>query len=193
MVGDQHLDQLLAKLASGDQDAATKLFERYVERLVGLARGRLQAGLRAKVDAEDVVQSVFKSFFRAQGKGQFAFDDWSGLWGLLVTMTVRKCGRRAAEFYAARRDVRREGHRRNADEDQGDFEVADPEPTGAEAALLTELVEQLMSELDARDQQVLTLRLQGYTVPEISQQIGRTERTVQRILERIKDRLQREG
>ncbi len=186
-------DELLAQLKSGDQGAAAEIFERYAARLIALARGRLQTRLRSKVDAEDIVQSVFKSFFFAQGRDKFGFDEWGDLWGLLVTMTVRKCGRRAKEFLAARRDVRREGRRRlGADEDLGDFDVADPQPTADEAAVLTELIEKLMCELDSREQQVFTLRLQGYTVAEIAKQIDRTERTVQRILERIEDRLQRE-
>jgi RNA polymerase sigma-70 factor, ECF subfamily len=194
MADDPSIEELLAQLESGDQGAATKVFERYAERLVALARGRFQARLRSKVDAEDIVQSVFKSFFRAQGKGQFEFDDWGGLWRLLVTMTVRKCGRRAEEFYAARRDVGRERHDRGSAEDRRpELEVAAPDPTPDEAVALTELVERLISSLDDRGQQVFTLRLQGYTIPEISQQIGRTERTVHRTLDQIKQRLQRYG
>jgi hypothetical protein len=55
MVDDPSFDELLAQLESGDQGAATKVFERYAERLVALARGRLKASLRSKVDAEDIV------------------------------------------------------------------------------------------------------------------------------------------
>ena len=58
------------------------------------------------------------------------------------------------------------------------------------AAMLAELVEQLMTPLDERDRQVLTLRLQGHQIEEISSLVGCTERTVRRVLGRIKQRLQ---
>lgn len=71
-----------------------------------LARGRLYPQILQRIDPEDVTQSVFRSFFQRQKAGQFTLRDWGALWGLLVTMTIRKCGRRADEFYAARRDKR---------------------------------------------------------------------------------------
>ena len=56
-------EELMRRLQSGDQDAAFKIFQDYSGRLAGLARTRLQGALAAKVDPEDVLQSVFRSFF----------------------------------------------------------------------------------------------------------------------------------
>jgi RNA polymerase sigma-70 factor (ECF subfamily) len=185
-------EELISRLAQRSQGAATEVFERFAERLIELARARLGPRLRQKMDPDDIVQSVFKSFFRRQGAGQFDFEGWGGLWGLLVTLTVRKCGRRAEEFYAARRDVRREVRPVGSlDGSMTPTDTPTNEPTPEEAAILTELVEQLMSSLDQRGREVLTLRLQGYSVAEIGDRIGRTQRTVQRTLEQIKARLER--
>ena len=179
----------LRQLTDGGQSASAEVFARFAERLILLARSRLSAQLLQKMDPEDVVQSVFRSFFRRQGAGQFDFDNWGGLWGLLVTMTIRKCGRRADKFFAARRDIRREippvG---SLDDSIRPIDMPANEPTPAEAATLADFVEQLMGSLDERGR---TLRLQGCSVAEIGDQIGRTSRTVQRILDRISTRLKR--
>jgi DNA-directed RNA polymerase specialized sigma24 family protein len=48
-----------------------------------------------------------------------------------------------------------------------------------------------MDRLTAREREVVTLRLQGYSVPEIAGRVGRTERTVERALERARYHLER--
>jgi RNA polymerase sigma-70 factor (ECF subfamily) len=167
------------------------VFRRFANRLVGLARARLAPRIRPKADPEDVAQSALKSFFLRHAEAPFELDGWDGLWSLLVVITVRKCGRRAAKLRAARRDIDREVP---PPADSGPaWEVADPEPTPDEAVVLAETVEQLMAALpDPAERQALQLRLQGYTVPEISDQVKLSERTVHRVLARVKQRLQRQ-
>src|SRR3954464_3897514 len=64
-------EALVDRLRAGDAEAAAEVFHRYVGQLVGLASGRLAGLLRAQADPEDVVQSVFRSFFTRQQQGQF--------------------------------------------------------------------------------------------------------------------------
>jgi RNA polymerase sigma-70 factor (ECF subfamily) len=52
------------------------------------------------------------------------------------------------------------------------------EPTPLEAAVLSETVGQLLAGLDEEERPVLELSLQGYTTREISERLGRAERTV---------------
>jgi RNA polymerase sigma-70 factor, ECF subfamily len=85
---------VMSRLQGSDPDAAVRVFERYWQRLLALARSRLDARLQAKLDPEDITQSVFKSFFRRQADGQFNLTDWDSLWSLLVVITLRKCGHR---------------------------------------------------------------------------------------------------
>ncbi len=192
MAEPESFQDLLLRLDNGDDSAAAQVFGRFAARLAALAGNHLNKRLLQKVDPEDVVQSAFRSFFCGQRAGKFKIDDWGGLWGLLVTITLRKCGRRAEEFYAARRDVRREGGTWIDESGSGaDFQIAAPDPSPSEAAALAELLEQTADGLDARGQEIFALRLEGYTVPEISARIGRTERTVHRILDRIKRSLGR--
>ena len=68
-----------------------------------------------------------------------------------------------------------------------------PLPTNYdEAAALIELVEEVVAPLDERGRTIVRLRLQDYSIEEIAQQVDRTERTVRRILDRVKLLLQRQ-
>ncbi len=183
--------ELLARLRSGDQDAARQVFQRFASRLVGLARARLDARLRAKVDPEDVMQSVLKSFFVRTAAGQFDLADWDGLWSLLTVITLRKCGHKVEHFQAACRDVRREEPPPAGDDSAASWEAIAREPTPEEAAGLTDTVEGLLRGLDEADRRIVELALQGHSVPEISAQAGVSERTAYRRLEFIKARLRR--
>src|SRR5689334_17158468 len=83
-------------------------FDRFTRRLVGLARRQLGDLLRHKVDPEDVVQSVYKSFLLRYGAEMLAGQDEEGLWALLARITLRKCADRARYHRAGRRDSARE-------------------------------------------------------------------------------------
>src|SRR5260370_37250353 len=109
MPGHPSFDDLMAHLRDGRNDAAALVFQRFANRLIVLARKQLDSKVLQKVDPEDVMQSVFRSFLVRNAAGQLGeFDTWDNLWAILVVMTRRKCGRRTDYFHAARRDVRRE-------------------------------------------------------------------------------------
>jgi RNA polymerase sigma-70 factor (ECF subfamily) len=191
MSADDSFAELIAQLRAGDETAASLIFHHFARRLIALARSRLDGRLRQKEDPEDVVQSVFRSFFARTAEEEYQLESWDGLWGLLALITVRKCGRRVAHFRAARRDVGREARAADAVEDpRAEWEALARDPTPVEAAMLADAVEQLLADLSPRDRQIATLSLEGRTVPEISAQVGCTERTVYRVLERIRQHLE---
>jgi len=101
-------DVLLTRLQAGDPDPAAAVFGRYAHRLIALARVLLSGQLRQKVDPEDVLQSVFRTFFRRQASGEFELHDWDGMWALLSVITLRKCGHQAEHYLAMCRDLKRE-------------------------------------------------------------------------------------
>ena len=190
MTQNQSFADVMARLQAGDRGAAADVFNRFANRLIALARSRLGAPMRQKIDPEDVLQSVFKSFFARQADGQVQANSWDSLWGMLVVITVRKCGRRVSYYRAARRDVRREVAADARPDGSDGFAVTADEPTPEEAAMLAETVEQLMGSLEGRQRQILALTLQGCDVAEVSAEVGCTERTVYRVLERVKEWLQ---
>jgi RNA polymerase sigma-70 factor (ECF subfamily) len=183
--------EFLTRLRDRDAAAACELFQRFARRLIALARGRVGAGLRHKVDPEEVVQSAYKSFFHRYGAGNVQAISWDSLWGLLTLITVRKCAERVAYHRAERRDAARERPAPPGDEGAPWPEPLGREPTPVEAAELTETVERLFAQLDADERPVLELSLQGYTTREISERLGRAERTVRLLREGVRKRLQR--
>src|SRR5262249_25659743 len=98
---------LLRRLAAGSESAARSLYARYVARLRALARARLATGVTARVDPEDIVQSVLRRFSRAARRGNYDAPAATDLWDLLLVITLNKI--RSEETYqrAAKRDVRR--------------------------------------------------------------------------------------
>src|SRR5262245_49230343 len=99
---------------SGDQDAARQLFDRYAEQLVALARKRISQRLASRIDAEDIVQSVFRTFFHRAREGQFHFADPDDVCKLLARITVHKTFRQIAYHRRAKRDA---GHEAAQGED----------------------------------------------------------------------------
>jgi RNA polymerase sigma-70 factor (ECF subfamily) len=188
--------EFLARLHSRDDAAAQELFGRFAHQLIALALRHLDTGLRQRVDPEDVVQSVYKSFFARYGDGDLDVVNWNSLWGLLTVITVRKCAERAAYHRAKCRDPGREVSPPRGEEAAPWLEPLGREPTPSEAAVLNETVEQLFAGLDEEERPVLELSLQGYTTREISERLGRAERTVRLLREGIRhrlERMQREG
>ncbi|MBI3468610.1 MAG: hypothetical protein HY000_36880, partial [Planctomycetes bacterium] len=97
--------ELLRRYAHGDERAAEEIFQRYVSRLVRLARSRLSTKLAARLDAEDVVMSAYRSFFVRARRGQFTWERSGDLWRLLVEITLHKLYRQVDRHRAARRSV----------------------------------------------------------------------------------------
>jgi len=173
-----------AAIACGTEPRA--VFDRYCRRLIGLARFHLGGRLRRKVDPEDVVQSAFKSLLLRYGGATLPQEGWEGLWGLLTLITIRKCADRAHYHEADCRDLHREAGSASL------WRVAaDRDPTPEEAVVLAETVEELLSGLRGDERTIVELSLQGYSTQEISEQIGRAERTVRRLREQVRKQLEK--
>jgi hypothetical protein len=193
---ERSFEVLLEALRHKDEDAWKAVMRRYTERLIWMARQRLDSRLRPKLSGEDVVQSVYRTFLRRHKEKPFALGSWDQLWGLLVTLTVRKCYHWWDYYAAQRRDLAREvplppgaGGSSSA---EGGPEPSDRDPTPAEAALLVEMVEETLRGLSARQRDIVRRGLLGDPDPEIAAQVGRTEYTVAQLRTEYAARLQGE-
>jgi RNA polymerase sigma-70 factor (ECF subfamily) len=175
---------LVRRLRGGSEDAATQLYTRYAKRLRALARANTSAQLARRVDAEDIVQSVFRIFFAGASKGLYDVPAGDDLWKLLLVIALNKI-RGASVFHnAAKRDVRV----------TADLERLEPtaEPENEEeftANFLRLVVNDTLERLPPAERRMLELRMDGYDVTEIAARVSRSKRTVERTLQQARTRL----
>jgi RNA polymerase sigma-70 factor (ECF subfamily) len=188
---DDPFDVLMARLRDGDEDASAVVFRRFVGKLVVLAGSQFGTGMRERADVEGVIQSVYRSFFWRQGRGEFDLADWDALWGLLVVIALRKCSKRRQYLRARVRDPRREVATMAGQGSSLGWEPIDREPTPLEALALAETVEGLLRDLEDSDRAMAQRFLQGCTAEEIAGELECSERTARRLRTRLKARLRR--
>lgn len=185
-------DDLIDRCRGGDEDAAKTLFDAYVERLLPLARRRISQRLSSRVDAEDIVQSVFRTFFARLKDDRFEIANQDDLFRLLVRITVHKTLRQIAHHKAAKRDPSQELGQSDSAHEQL-LQLLASEPTPEATVSFLDQLEHFMSHLPEADRQILQLRMEGYSTEEIAQKIGSYDRKIRRVLERIRDVAQQEG
>lgn len=187
---DDKNDAWLAKLLDGDARTVEQFWDEYGERLNRLAERYLSPRLSRRVGADDVVQSVCRTFFRRAREGQFELSDAEALWRLLCVITLTKC-RMTARFHSrGRRGLDREQPLEAAPGDSiGPGEAVDGGPPPDQAAELDDELKRLLSALDPEEQQVVDLKLQEHTNEEIAAEMGCSERTIRRVLARVQSRL----
>ncbi len=177
-----HTDRsLLVLVRGGDEDAATTLYQRYARRVFGLVESQLGERLRSSTEPEDLVQSVFKSMFRGVQAGHYDAPPGTTLWNLLAVIAVHKLRSKAVHHRAQRRDIARNvpleklGEGVSVDQSSVEF--------------LEITVRETLELLRPLDREILSLRIQRYTVDEISEKSGRSRRTVERSLQRSREQL----
>jgi DNA-directed RNA polymerase specialized sigma24 family protein/tRNA A-37 threonylcarbamoyl transferase component Bud32 len=177
--------ELVDRYRRDDPAAAEELYGRYAERLIRLARARLSPALAARVDAEDVALSAWRSFFElARGEG-IVLRESGDLWRLLARITVRKVCRSARRQRAGCRSVERE----EPLGEEGEVLASGPSP--ADVAELADELRCVLAPLDAVRRRIVELRLQGHEAEEIAALVGRSARTVRRVLAWLGEELQR--
>lgn len=181
------------QLAAGDDQAFRKLWERYFDGLLVVARKKLGNAPRRSFDEEDIALSVFECLRNGAADGRFAeMRDRTDLWKLLVTITQQKAIDR----------IRREtAQKRGGGMTRGESAWGDPadgraglqsfmqnEPTPDHLVACEEEKNELLSNLrDDSLRRVAVLRLNGHTNAEIAEMLGVTSRTVERKLSLIRN------
>ncbi len=186
------VSQWIDGLKEGDDADIGRLWDRYFERLVRLARSRLPGHARRAADEEDVALSAFQSFCERAGRGQFPrLDDRDDLWRVLSTITARK----VVVSLRHQNRLKRGGGRvvgesvflGGGDDAAGGLsQFLGREPAPEDAARFEEFYHALIAKLDNPTLRAIALRkLEGFTSPEIAAELGVTVRTVDRKLQLI--------
>ena len=187
----------IGRLKAGDAAAAGPLWENYFHRLVGQARRKLGDRPPVVGDEEDVALSAFDSFFRRAQNGRFPdLDDRTDLWKLLLAIVSRKAFNLVRN---ERREKRGGGQVRHASALASEpgvdvfAEVIGREPTPELAAQVAEECQRLLDDLaDADLRAVAVAKMEGNTNAEIALQRTCSIATVERKLNLIRKRWQRE-
>jgi len=181
----------------GDEDAARQIVERYIDRLLLLARRRISQRLASRVDAEDIVQSVFRTFFHRVKDGQFTFAEQDDLCKLLVRITLHKTLRQVAFHKAAKRDPGQETEQGEHHRERL-LSLLDREPTPEAQSAFLDQLEHFLGQLPPEHRKILELRLQGHGTEEIARQLSTPghrcyDRKVRRCLEHVRVIAEKEG
>jgi RNA polymerase sigma factor (sigma-70 family) len=172
-----------------------QLVDRYTARLLDLARRQLPDRVRKRVDPEDLVQSVYRSFFQRLKEGRFSFADSGDLWRLLAAMTFQRV-MKAIRFHQQQcRDVRREEplgtETSNVSRHTPYNIVAGHEPGPDDLVELFDSLEKLLSNLPDKYRDIAVLQLQGFSIDEIAQRVSRSRRTVFRAISELQSLAQK--
>ncbi|MEO2017242.1 MAG: ECF-type sigma factor [Fuerstiella sp.] len=179
----------------GDSTAANRIWQHYFDRLVRSVRHRLYGQNRAVSDEEDIVLSVFDSFYCAVEKGRFPdLSDRDDLWQLLLRMSARKV------VDKRRHDLRqrRGGHEKiksldHTGDDGTVIEAIGDEPSPEMVLMMQESVDQFFSHLGVGQlRDIAGAKLEGYSNAELALRFGCSERTIERRLHLIREKCQQE-
>jgi RNA polymerase sigma-70 factor (ECF subfamily) len=177
---------LVRRFRAGEQDAATELYLRYADRLERLARSETGRDLGTRLDAEDVVQSVFRTFFRRAAAGQYELPAGEELWRLILVIALNKIRQLGIHHRAAKRDATRT---KSVERWEGVATAATKENDETARATLAMVIDELLSQIPAAHRAMIELRIEGHEVAEIAARTERSQRSVERILQNFRQQL----
>ena len=176
-------EKLLASYASENSgksfDASLKIHSRYQNRLILLAKKRLMGVLKSKIDPDDIAQETFAAFFAMADQDEVRWKERGDLWRLLAGIAINKVKQQFERYSTLKRDLKTEARLPDTASQVGDQDIIE----------LTELVEHVLESEKPLTTTVLNLRLAGFSFEEIAQRVGRSTRTIRRLLESLKAKL----
>jgi RNA polymerase sigma factor (sigma-70 family) len=183
----------IADLRKNDPEAQRKIWERFVDRLIRYAARKLCGRGCRIVDAEDITNIAFASFF-AKGPDEFGrLLDRNDLWQVLAMLAGRRAIDQIRREHAGKHGggmVVSESAIDHSKEERpsGMDNLASPTLTADFEAILAEEVEVRLDSLnDLELQQVAIERMQGFSNKEIAARLKVSLRSVERKLKDIRD------
>jgi DNA-directed RNA polymerase specialized sigma24 family protein len=191
--------ELLQQLQAGDSIAASRIWQRYITRLVIRARQRLKGTPRRAFDEDDVAITAFDAFLRGVADGRFKqLDNREDLWQVLVMLVGRQAIAFMRQELAEKRGTgKTRGESAFDDMDRagstppGLDQFVDPDPAAVDQ--FTQSVRELLEVLsDDLLRQIAIAKLEGYSNQEIAQRLGISLRGVERKLQLIRQKWESE-
>src|SRR5436305_773005 len=162
---------LVRRWRAGDESAAAELVRRYGQRLRALIASRCGRGLGPHVDADDIVQSVFRAAFQGVRNQGFDVPARQELWGLLLVLAMNRIRNQHRYDHSGKRDVQRLTG--EAAEDLDRLASRDD----AAPAFLRLVIDDELGNWPDPQRQMIRLRLEGHELAEIAARTRRSTRT----------------
>jgi RNA polymerase sigma-70 factor (ECF subfamily) len=187
---DGQLADFLKRIQAGDEGAARELLQRFEPEVRLVVRRQLPRLLRSRFDSLDFLQSVWGSFFRRMRDAPTDFEDSRHL----VAFLARAAKNKVIDEYRRAASLKNDMHREEPlwGDGRRPKEVADPIDSPSEVAQAHEVFDRLHSLLPEERRTILDLKAQGLSSKDIGDRLGVSERTVQRVLEELRRRMETE-
>ena len=169
----------LAGLRAGEPRDVRWFYESYGPVLERVAAAHLGERLRQRVGPEDIVQSACRTFLRRAKAGEFSLSEAGDLSRLVCTIALTKAREQARFHGRQRRNVGRESPLDGVPE-------AASEPSAEEAAAIGEALRAVLDGLDEESRTIVLLKMEDLTHDEVAARVGCSERTVRRLLTRVR-------
>jgi RNA polymerase sigma factor (sigma-70 family) len=178
----------------GDAQALQRLWQRYYEQLVQLARQQLDGVRRTAADEEDVAAVALARFCQGAKEGRFPkLADRKGLWRLLMRITAQAALDQVKHEQRLRRHAVGESALGEQVDGAGLAAVIGSEPRPELAAVFVEQTRRLLECLDDDElREVVTYRLAGYSNQEIAERMSCSVSKVERCRKLIRKIYERE-
>ena len=178
-------NSLLRRFEGGEQDAATAIYLKYAKRLQRLAAAQTGPELMVRLDPDDVVQSVFRTFFRRAAEGHYEIPHGEELWRLFLVIALNKV-RSLGEFHrAAKRDARSTKRFNNEEL----LANAAKSPDEQAFHMLRMTIDDMLADLEPVERNMVSLRIEGHDINHIARSVERSKRSVERVLQRFRQAL----
>lgn len=176
---------LIARLKEGDEGALARLHQRYWPALVNLGRARLRGAPIRAADEEDVAQKAFVGFYDSVRNNRV--PDLSNRHELLALLShIVAC--KALNEIKREMAKKRGGGQAHSDLLLGALTTDDASPS--QQAILNDSYQYYLNSLPENLRAVAERNLAGLTNREISDELGVSERTVERKMALLKTRWQ---
>jgi len=187
---ESQLADFLRRIQEGDEGAARELLQRYEPEVRLVVRRQLPRLLRSRFDSLDFLQSVWGSFFRRMRDAPTDFEDSRHL----VAFLARAAKNKVIDEYRRAASLKNDMHREEPlwGDGRRPKEVADPTDSPSEVAQAHEVFDRLHALLPEERRTILELKAQGLSSKDIGGRLGISERTVQRVLEELRRRMESE-
>jgi RNA polymerase sigma-70 factor (ECF subfamily) len=184
------LSEFLRRIQEGDERAACELLQRFESEVRLVVRRQLPRMLRSRFDSLDFLQSVWGSFFRRMRTAPTEFEDSRHL----VAFLARAAKNKVIDEYRRAASRKNDMHREEPLWGDGPRakDVLDPIDSPSEVAQAKEVFGRMRELVPEERRSILEMKAEGLSSKEIGERLGISERTVQRVLEDLRRRMETE-